>query len=77
MTFLNRSLLVFAATLPMAVAQTTSSSLSGSVVDAQGAAVGGASIIVRNMDTNPVFNTKTGMSGDSAVPCPSAGSLRR
>ncbi|MGA2269618.1 MAG: carboxypeptidase regulatory-like domain-containing protein [Bryobacteraceae bacterium] len=63
MRSLIRLALVFAAALAMAFAQTTSGSLSGNVVDAQGASMVGASVTVKNMETNVAFSAKTDASG--------------
>lgn len=56
--------------LAAAFAQTTSGSLSGSVVDAQGAAVVGAGVTVKNMETNATFSAKTDVSGKFVVANP-------
>ena len=43
----------------IAVAQSTSGSITGSVVDAQGAAMAGVTITAKNVETNVVYTTKT------------------
>lgn len=60
--------LSFLAVVSMAVAQTKSGSLAGTVVDAQGAAISGAGETVRNMGTNTTFNAKTEMLGAFEMP---------
>jgi hypothetical protein len=59
---------MFLAVVAMAFAQTTSGSLAGTVVDAQGAAISGAGVTVRNMDTNTTFSAKTEVSGAFVLP---------
>jgi len=59
----SRLFLVFTATLSMAVAQTTSGSIAGSVVDPAGAPVAGATVTVKNMETNAISEAKTRVAG--------------
>jgi hypothetical protein len=55
--------------MPLAVlGQTTSGSITGTVVDAQNAAVPGAQVKVTNMDQRTVFTTSTDVSGIFVVP---------
>jgi len=58
---------VFLAFAAAAAAQTTSGSITGSVVDQQGAPVAGALVSIKNMDTNAVFTAKTRIGGDFIV----------
>lgn len=67
MRSLTRCLLV-AAALAIAGAQVTSSSLSGTVVDIQGAVIAGASVTARNMDTNATFTARTDGAGGFVMP---------
>ena len=46
------------------VAQSTSGSITGSVVDAQGAAMAGVTVTATNVETNVTYTTKTEPSGD-------------
>ncbi len=52
----------------LAVAQTISGSISGSVVDAQGAPVAGAAVAIKNADTNATVTVKTSELGVFVVP---------
>jgi hypothetical protein len=52
----------------MGVAQSTSGSITGSVVDAQGAAMAGVTVTATNVETNVTYTTKTEPSGDFVMP---------
>src|ERR1700686_5420827 len=54
--------------LSTAVAQSTSGSITGSVVDAQGAAMAGVTITATNVETNVSYTAKTEPSGDFVMP---------
>jgi hypothetical protein len=52
----------------LAFGQTPSGSISGMVVDAQGATVAGAAVTAKNEETNVTYTTKTLSSGDFVLP---------
>src|SRR4051794_11935488 len=51
-----------------AVAQTTSSRITGTITDPAGSAIPGANITATNIDTNVGFKTVTGAQGEYAIP---------
>jgi hypothetical protein len=55
-------------TLPQASGQTTSTSILGNVTDPQGAAVSGAAVVARNVDTSVETRTVTTDTGDYTLP---------
>jgi hypothetical protein len=60
----------------MAFSQTTSSRVSGSITDPQGAAVPGASIAILNPVTGQAFSTQSNAQGDYVVPAIPAATYR-
>jgi len=67
MRFLSRIVPVLLTFSALALAQTTSGSIAGSVVDQAGAPVVGAAVTIRNQDTNALFEAKTRVAGDFVV----------
>ena len=61
--FLLATALASLIVVPMATAQVSKGSISGSVIDAQGAAVPAATVNVRNLDTGETANAATDSSG--------------
>lgn len=59
----TRLLLILVAALAISFAQTTTGTISGSVTDAQGAAIVGASVAATNMDTSARVSAKTDGTG--------------
>jgi hypothetical protein len=76
MRFLRRIVPVFLVASATMLAQTTSGSITGSVVDPQGAPVVGATVNIQNMDTNAVVTTTTRVTGDFIAPNLSAAPYR-
>jgi hypothetical protein len=68
MRSLTLSSLLFLTALVAAFAQTTSGTLSGTVVDSQGAVVIGATVTVKNMDTSVASTAVTTASGEFTLP---------
>src|SRR5215831_19940893 len=60
----------------VAFSQTTSSRVSGSITDPQGAAVPGASIAILNPVTGQTFSTQSNAQGDYVVPAIPAATYR-
>src|SRR5215203_2120394 len=52
----------------LAVAQTTSSRITGTITDPAGAAIPAANITVTNVETGVSFKTVTGAQGEYAIP---------